>query len=245
MEAGDFDATVRLFERIFQESEPVSTHLRLRPSAMKTMTDSSFYRTLVEDGLTAIVVHEPTDEIVGFRLAGDLAHQIAPGIQERFEQGVVRLMDRFPRAVSTITAPFYTDLFQLLAYNELDHVNMDRWVRDHLPNEQAPLRKGVAVKMAGLGLLAEHRGHGLGGKLIGYVHRLARRKGYRWSVVQCTGLYSQRIFEKLDYRLYHEVEYDSFRFGGRRPLAGLRSVDGTRREYAAKGYYADLHAMSA
>ncbi|MEM7151399.1 MAG: GNAT family N-acetyltransferase [Myxococcota bacterium] len=245
MEASDFTSTLKLFERIFQQSEPVATHLGLRPSAMKTMTDSSFYRTLVEDGLTAIVEHEPTNEIVGFRLAGDLAHQTAPGLQERFEQGVVQLMDRFPRMVSTLTAPFYTDLFELLAYNQLDHMNMDRWLCQHLPSEQGPLQRGMAVKMAGLGLLSEHRGRGFGGKLIAYVHQLALRKGYRWSVVQCTGRYSQQIFEKLNYTLYHEVEYDAFRFGGRRPLAGLKSVDGSRRERTANGYYLDLQSLPA
>lgn len=243
--ASDVGPTLSLFERVFQQHEPVTKHLGLGLAAMKTMTNSAGYRALAEDGLTAIVEHGPSQELVGFRIAGDLARQTSPRLGERFEQVVVRMMDRFPRLTSILGAPFYENLYGLLAYNHLEHVNIDRWLEHRHPQVSARIPRGAAVKMAGIGLLPEHRGYGLGARSTAYVHELARRKGYRWSVVQCTGLYSQQLFESLGYTLYCEIEYDQFRYGKRFPFKGLTSVDGIRPERAAKGYDLDLTRAGA
>lgn len=82
------------------------------------------------------------------------------------------------------------------------------------------LRLGDALDLWMLGVDGERFGkRGIGGHLVRIVCDLARERGFRRSVAECTGHYSQTIAQRNGFSPIAHVSYKDFDYNGRRVFA--------------------------
>ena len=87
--------------------------------------------------------------------------------------------------------------------------------------------------MMGVGVLEEHTGHRLGQKMTELTHQLAREQGYLYSVVYCTNIISQHVFEKIGYIQRDKIDYDSMQFANIYPYKGMMDLKKIKREISS------------
>lgn len=231
-----FEETGRVYRRVFAEQEPLIVHLGLTITDMETMFKTNYYQALKTSEVTAIARDARNANIVGLRFAGDLSEHVNTSIMDAFEAGAMRLLDWQPRLFSSIVDLIYPNSLKLAAYGILEKRLIQEWLQKYCPSEIDPSQKGQVVKMMGVAVLAEHQGYQLGQHMTLLTHELARQKGYRYAVVTCTNVLSQRIFERLGYQLRYQIEYDHFRFAQDYPFRGVMNTKKTKREYYSNVY---------
>lgn len=62
-----------------------------------------------------------------------------------------------------------------------------------------------------LSVSMNYRGQGIGRRLMEELEKLARQEGAKLMIADFTGLFSQKISEKLGWQLAHEVVYNEYR----------------------------------
>ncbi len=83
------------------------------------------------------------------------------------------------------------------------------------------IQPGQYLHLFMLAVDAEFGGQGVAQGLVAACLANACRKGYRWAVVEATGVVSQRVCRKLGFEERFRVPYHDFRYGGEAVFASI------------------------
>lgn len=239
MDEGSFEETGFVWRKIFREQEPVAVRLGLTEKDMLQIWNSSFFQSLKSSAVTAIARETKNGKIVGARLAGDFHYHANPSLYHRVENSLMKFVDWKPQLASALVKFAYPNAVRLASYGILAMKHYDTWKAQYVPEEIDLSRKRQVLAMLGVGVLEEHTGHGLGQKMTELTHQLAREKGYLYSVVYCTNIISQHVFEKMGYIQRDKIDYDSIQFAKTYPYRGMMDLKKTKRELSSILY--DFH----
>lgn len=187
----DVDTATRLYTRIFLEDEP-TTH-RHAPDPVLFVHHARYYiGLLVTMGLSFIARDKKTGDCIGFIFC----HDITDDLSEYGEQ-MKKLIAFFSDAVVMI--------------QELEGRYLDK----------TDIGPGTMLHVFQLGVSKEFRGCGIAQALIEEALILARDRGYRQVVADCTGPASKRVSEQCGFLEKGYLSYETFTRDGNRFFAGL------------------------
>jgi len=84
-------------------------------------------------------------------------------------------------------------------------------------------KQGDIMHLCCLGVADSNKGQGLSHVLVSESIKVAKTKGYKIFVAECTGLGSQTAFSKAGFKTFCEVLYSDFQFNGNACFAELPS----------------------
>jgi ribosomal protein S18 acetylase RimI-like enzyme len=93
-------------------------------------------------------------------------------------------------------------------------------------NAQYNLPKGEHFRIAFLAVSSEFRCHGIGRALVMKSIEIAKQRGYKYIVCEASSETSQRLFQRIGFKLIKLFKYKDFTWNGKHPLASITDSEG-------------------
>ncbi len=186
----DMDESARLYSEVFLAEEP-TPRSRVPDPAMFLHYARLYARFLAGKNLSLVVRDERTHDLAGFIFCIDMTETA-----ESVGEWAVEFLSEFREAVIMI--------------NELE----DRYIN------RAAISPGSMLHIVHVGVSRSYRGKGMAQLMIKKALALARERGFRHAIADCTGPVSRHSFEQCGFHEAGFSSYEAFSLNGDRPFAG-------------------------
>lgn len=191
----DFEDCITCLNTSFCEGEPTTAALGFTQEEFQPFVET-FTQQAIIDGW-AHVIRNGAGKVIACMISADAASPTPK------------------RAEALQKQAKFAPVFDLLG--KLDHGYLSSF------NKKIP--QGLILHLLMLGINANYRGHRLAPKIVEYHEGIAKQRGYIKAFAEVTGPISQRIFEKLGYKLHNSISYKEYEFVGERVFASIDACE--------------------
>ncbi len=207
-----------LLSTSFGMNEPLAFALDI-PSHDHYTWGLQLAKQAARDGLSHVAVEKSSGMVVGVLFSSDM---------------VGALEEESDDQITLENEPESMQLIQVLL-NELDHMYEEKY---------GPFgsNRGTFFHFLCIAIHPDpfYLGKGLAKSLLTANINLAREKGYKTGLVECSGLFSQKMFKSFGFVEEFTVEYESWQYKGQRVLEGLEK----KATNAGKLFHPSIQLMS-